>query len=152
MTDNATIDVDITRTFDAPRERVYAAFTDPDTLVRWYGPDGFSVPRDTVDIDARVGGHQRFTMVSDAEPNMQSAVNLRFTDVVENVLLAGTEEWEGVPGQQGTWSIHRRLEFHEEHGKTRLVLREGPHPAGMADMARQAWVAMFAKLGAVVAG
>jgi uncharacterized protein YndB with AHSA1/START domain len=45
-----------------------------------------------------------------------------FTDTIS---LAGTEDWEGVPGQD-TWSIHRRLEFHEENGGVRLILREGP--------------------------
>ena len=46
----------ITRIFDAPRELVYRAFIDPDQLAQWFGPVGWSVPRDTVDIDARVGG------------------------------------------------------------------------------------------------
>jgi uncharacterized protein YndB with AHSA1/START domain len=104
------------------------------------------VPRDTVEVEARVGGHLRLAMVSDTDPNLQSAVQLRFTEVVENELLVGTEEWEGIPGQQGTWSSHRRLEFHEQDGGTRLVLREGPHPAGMAEGGRQAWESMFTKL------
>ncbi len=43
----------ISRVFDAPRELVYRAFTDPDQLAQWFGPVGYSVPRDTVDIDAR---------------------------------------------------------------------------------------------------
>ena len=153
MTDNATIDVHLTRIFSAPRELVYKAFTDPDQLARWYGPAGFSVPRDSVEVDARVGGHLCLEMVSDTDPAMRSVVNLRFTDVIENHLLVGTEDWEGVPGQQGTWSIQRRLEFHDDDdGKARLVLREGPHPAGMADLARQAWQTMFPKLDALLAG
>ena len=55
MTGNANFDVDLTRLFNAPTELVYKAFTDPDQLARWYGPVGFSAPRDFVDIDARVG-------------------------------------------------------------------------------------------------
>jgi uncharacterized protein YndB with AHSA1/START domain len=152
MTDNASIDVDITRDFDTPRELLYKAFTDPDQLAHWYGPLGFSVPRDSVEVDARAGGHLRLVMVSDSDPDLRSVVNLRVTEVVENELLVGIEDWEGVPGQQGTWSIHRRLEFHDQNGKARLVLREGPHPAGMADMARQAWESMFAKLDTLLKG
>jgi len=53
-------DIEITRVFDAPPERVYQAFTDPDQFARWYGPVGFPVQRDTVEVDARVGGRQRF--------------------------------------------------------------------------------------------
>jgi uncharacterized protein YndB with AHSA1/START domain len=102
MTDNASIDVDLTRVFNAPRELLYKAFTDADLLARWYGPVGFSVPRDSVDVLARVGGRLRLVMVSDTDPDLRSAVDLSFTEVVENELLVGTEHWEGIPGQQGT--------------------------------------------------
>ena len=137
---------------NAPRELVYQAFTDPDQLARWYGPVGFSVHSDTVEIDARDGGRLRLVMASDIDPDLRSAVQLRFTEVVENELLVGTEDWEGIPGQQGTWSSHRRLEFYDQDGGTRLVLREGPHPAGMADGGRQAWESMFTKLDTLLEG
>ena len=47
MTDTttATEELVITRVFDAPRELVYRAFTDPDQLAQWFGPVGYSVPR-----------------------------------------------------------------------------------------------------------
>lgn len=152
MADNAGFDVELTRVVNAPTELVYQAFADPDQLARWYGPAGFSVPRDSVEINARIGGHLRLVMVSDTDPQMRSAVNQRFSEVVENELLVGTEDWEGIPGQQGTWTSQRRLEFHDEHGKTRLVLREGPHPAGMAEGGRQAWASMFTRLDTLLEG
>jgi hypothetical protein len=65
-------DIEITRVFDAPPERVYQAFTDPDQFARWYGPVGFPVRRDTVEVDARVGGRQRFEMVGEADPSMRT--------------------------------------------------------------------------------
>ena len=61
-------DIEITRVFDAPPERVDQAFTDPDQFARWYGPVGFPVRRDSVEVDARVGGRQRFEMVGEAGP------------------------------------------------------------------------------------
>ncbi|HEY9472369.1 MAG TPA: SRPBCC domain-containing protein [Mycobacteriales bacterium] len=140
MTENE-MELVITRVFDAPRELVYRAFTDPDLLVRWFGPVGFSVPRDTVDIDARVGGNQRFTMVSDDDPTMASPVNATFTEVVENELLVGTEGGESA-----------RLEFHDQDGKTRLVLRQGPFTEQMRDMTRTGWNSSFTKLDALLAG
>jgi uncharacterized protein YndB with AHSA1/START domain len=148
----ADVDVDLTRLFNAPRELVYQAFIDPDQLARWYGPVGFSVPRDTVEVQARVGGHLRLVMVSDADPDLRSAVDLRFTEVVENELLVGLEAWEGIPGQSGTWLSRRRVEFYDEGGGTRLVLREGPHPAGMAEGGRQAWQSMLTKLDTMLQG
>lgn len=143
----------MTRIFNAPRELVYRAFVDPDQLAQWFGPVGFSVPRDSVDVDARVGGHQRFTMVSDTDPDMRSPVNATFVEVVENELLVGSEEWEGVPGQQDAGRMVVRLEFHDEGGgKTRLVLRQGPYSAEMEDMARQGWESSFTKLDTLLAG
>ncbi len=147
----ATRELVITRVFDAPRELVYRAFIDPDQLAQWFGPVGFSVPRDTVDVDARVGGHQRFVMVSDTDPAMRSPVNATFTEVVENELLVGAEEWEGIPGQQGTTSMRMRLEFHDEGGRTRLVLRQGPYTEEVEGMAREGWNSSFTKLDTLLA-
>lgn len=47
-------DLVITRTFDAPRELVWKAWTDPAHFIRWYGPTGFTSPACTIDL--RVGG------------------------------------------------------------------------------------------------
>ena len=46
----------ITRIFDAPRERVFKAWTDPDQVAAWYGPEHFDTPRERIHIDPRVGG------------------------------------------------------------------------------------------------
>jgi hypothetical protein len=43
--DTATPQLVISRVFDAPRELVYRAFTDPDHLAAWWGPIGNSLPR-----------------------------------------------------------------------------------------------------------
>jgi uncharacterized protein YndB with AHSA1/START domain len=140
--------LEITRVFDAPRALVYQAFTDPDQLARWFGPVGWSVPRETVDIDARVGGHQRFVMVNDADPDSTSPVDGTFAEVVENELLVGTEEVD-IPGQPKI-SMTVRLEFHDEGGRTRLVLRQGPFVDEMFGGAREGWGSSFTKLDALL--
>jgi uncharacterized protein YndB with AHSA1/START domain len=48
------------RVFDAPRERVFDAWTDPVRLARWWGPKGFT--NTFHEFDLRPGGHWRFTM------------------------------------------------------------------------------------------
>jgi uncharacterized protein YndB with AHSA1/START domain len=53
----------ITRIFDAPREQVFKAWTDPDQVAAWYGPAHFDTPRDRIHIDLRVGGRYELTMV-----------------------------------------------------------------------------------------
>jgi uncharacterized protein YndB with AHSA1/START domain len=144
-------DIEITRIVDAKPERVYQAFTDPDQFAEWYGPVGFPVDRDTVDLDARAGGPQRFTMVSDADPSMRTGFDGRFVEVVPNALLSSSGAWDGIPGQAGGWASNLRVEFHDDDGKTRLVVREGPHPPGTADMGRQSWEMMFPKLESLLA-
>jgi len=152
MTESATTkELVISRVFDAPRELVYRAFTDPDQLAQWFGPVGYSVPRDSVESDARVGGHQRFVMVNDADPELRSPVDATFTEVVENELLVASEVWEGAPGLQDGGRMSLRLEFHDEDGKTRLVLRQGPYTVEMEGMASAGWGSSFTKLDALLA-
>ena len=137
--------IEITRIFDAPRELVYRAFTDPGQLAQWFGPDGCSVPRDSIEIDARPGGQLRFVMTG---PDVRSLVDVVFTEVAENQVLAGEMEATGVPGATGPLRVHLRVEFHDEgNGKTRLELRQGPFADGQlgADTS-SGWESSFTKL------
>jgi len=52
--------ITITRMFDAPRELVWRAFTDPSYLARWFSPSGLSTPR--CEVDVRPGGAWRIDM------------------------------------------------------------------------------------------
>jgi uncharacterized protein YndB with AHSA1/START domain len=52
--------VTITRVFDAPRELVWRAWTDPKMLARWFGPRGFT--SSVLELDVRVGGNLRIVM------------------------------------------------------------------------------------------
>jgi uncharacterized protein YndB with AHSA1/START domain/dihydrofolate reductase len=152
MTAETSYELAITRVFDAPRELVYQAFVDPDQLAQWMGPIGFSTPRDTVAVDPRPGGYQRFTMVSDDDPAMRSPVDATLIEVIENELLVGEERVEGMPGFEGIATMTMRLEFHDEPGgKTRLELRQGPFTQGMESGARQGWMGAFTKLDGVLA-
>lgn len=63
-------DLELTRLFAAPREMVYRAFVDADQICRWYGPPGFPVPGETVEVDPRVGGRLRLAMVSEEDPTV----------------------------------------------------------------------------------
>lgn len=149
MTETTTTqELVVTRVFDAPRELVYRAFTDPDQLAEWFGPEGFSVPRETISVDARIGGHQRFTMVNDADPSMISPVDATFTEVVENELLVGEQQ---VDFGAGPVTFRLRLEFHDEGGRTRLLLRQGPYRPETEAGAREGWASSFTKLDALLA-
>ena len=91
-------------------------------------------------------------MVNDADPTETSPVNATFTEVIENELLVGHEQFE-MPGLQEPTLMSVRLEFHDEgEGKTRLVLRQGPDSTEMAGMVREGWRSSFTKLATLLAG
>jgi uncharacterized protein YndB with AHSA1/START domain len=151
MTDAAQ-ELVIEREFEAPRELVYRAFVDPDQLAAWFGPVGWSVPRDSIDIDARAGGHQRLVMVSDANPADRSPVDATFTEVVEHELLAGEERVESMPGFPDGVVLRMRIEFHDAGaGRTRVVVRQGPYAPDIAHLAEAGWTSSFTKLDALLA-
>lgn len=53
----------VSRFFDAPRERVWAAWTDPEQIVRWWGPRGFTT---TIhEMGVREGGEQTLARLAD---------------------------------------------------------------------------------------
>ena len=58
MSDSFTV----TRTFSAPRELVFEAWTKPEYFAVWFGTDAVDVPLDTVSLDVRVGGAWKATM------------------------------------------------------------------------------------------
>lgn len=65
MTNNAGSEVErmvITRIFDAPRELVWKAWTDPKYVMQWWGPKGFTAP--VCRMDFRVGGKFLYCMRS----------------------------------------------------------------------------------------
>ena len=140
MTDTAR-DVVLTRWFDAPVDRVWRAFTDPDELAQWYGPQGVSVDRDTVDVDPRPGGAWALTMVvGDRRMPLSGTV----TEVREPHLLVVTD---AMP--DGTL-VTMTVELSEEDGGTRLRLRQGPFPVAGADGAEVAWGQALDKLEALL--
>jgi uncharacterized protein YndB with AHSA1/START domain len=56
----------VTRDFDAPRELVWEAWTNPEQMTKWWGPKGVSTPLDSIVSDLRPGGKTSFVMVNDA--------------------------------------------------------------------------------------
>jgi uncharacterized protein YndB with AHSA1/START domain len=146
-----TSELTISRIFDAPPELVYRAFADADQLGQWFGPVGYSAPYESVFSDVQVGGHQRLVMINDDDPTDRSTIDMTFTEVVENELLVGHQDVQGIPGTTGTVRFHMRLEFHAEPGgKTRLELRQGPFREPLGDDAVKGWESSFTKLDSLL--
>ena len=58
--------IELTWTFDAPRERVWREWTEPERFADWYGGPEFPVPLETVSMDVRPGGKWRLKMLGPA--------------------------------------------------------------------------------------
>jgi uncharacterized protein YndB with AHSA1/START domain len=57
--------IEITRVFDAPRHKVWRAWTQPEELVKWWGKRGWTAQPDTIVMDVRPGGTFRVVTVHD---------------------------------------------------------------------------------------
>jgi uncharacterized protein YndB with AHSA1/START domain len=137
----------ITRIFEAPRERVFAAWTDPDQVAEWYGPEHFDTPRESVHIDLRVGGTWELTMVQRGT-GAEHPVRYEIVELVQPeliVLRCGPMPEMGLP--EGTVT---RVEFHDHGEKTRMTLSDGPYPGEVGAHAEAGWTGAFEKLTALL--
>jgi uncharacterized protein YndB with AHSA1/START domain len=81
----------IERELDAPRELVWRVWTEPDEVAKWWGPQGFTTPRETIEYDLRPGGRARMVMVG---PDGQEYPNDGEFTVVEPPARLGWREDE----------------------------------------------------------
>ena len=79
----------LTRRLNAPAEKVYAAWTDPEKIVKWFGPDSGPVTR--AETDLRVGGH--YTIAFNTENGERHQVGGVYREVVPNEKLVFTWAW-----------------------------------------------------------
>jgi uncharacterized protein YndB with AHSA1/START domain len=83
-------EISITRVFDAPRELVWKAWTEPDQLACWWGRRGWRTPPSTITMDVRPGGTFRLVSVSD-EDGTEMPTEAVYREVVEPERLTFTE-------------------------------------------------------------
>jgi uncharacterized protein YndB with AHSA1/START domain len=74
--------ITITRVFDAPREQVWRAWTEPERLAAWWGRRGWSTPVSSVVLDVRPGGVFRLNSIND-EDGRELPMDGVFREVVE---------------------------------------------------------------------
>jgi uncharacterized protein YndB with AHSA1/START domain len=146
MTDTAQDQqVLITRVFDAPRELVFRAWTDPDHVAQWFGPERFDTPRETVEIDLRVGGRYELTMIQ-RDSGARFPVRYEIVELDAPRLLVLTSPPMPEIGQHQPTIT--RVELHDHGDKTRMTLSDGPYT--QSAHAEAGWNAAFAKLDALL--
>ena len=138
----------ITRIFEAPRERVFAAWTDPDQVASWYGPEHFDTPRDRIRIELRVGGRYELTMVR-RDGGGEFAIGYEIVELVEPELIVLRSD--PMPQMAMHEPTVTRVEFHDHGEKTRMTLSDGPYTAG-AGHAEAGWNGAFEKLAMLLGG
>ena len=136
--------VEVRRTFNAPRQRVFDAWTRAEEVKRWAGPG--PVEAGVVEVDLRVGGNYRIEM---QEPTGAKHVAIgTYTTVDPPKKLVYTWAWEGTPGPRVTQVT---VEFHERGAGTEVLLRHEGLVAGKdAADHRHGWEGALDKLGALV--
>jgi uncharacterized protein YndB with AHSA1/START domain len=85
-------EIRIERVFDAPRDRVWQAFTDPELVAQWWGR-GNKLVVERLELER--GGHWRFVEHS---PEGVHGFEGRFREVTPPTRLVWTFEWDGMPG------------------------------------------------------
>jgi uncharacterized protein YndB with AHSA1/START domain len=147
MTNDVSTDQEvlITRIFEAPRSEVFTAWTDPDEVATWYGPSSMEVPRESVRIDARVGGRWELTMVPRGGGD-GFAIGYEILELDEPQLLVMRSD--PMPGHPDGTVV--RIELHDHGSKTRMTLSDGPYPAG-AGHAEAGYAGALDKLAARLA-
>ena len=109
----------LTRLINAPRAKVYRAWTDPELLKQWFAPKPYTTP--IVEIDVRPGGSAYFVMRG---PDGKDLPNRGvYLEVVPNEKLVSTDAyvkaWE--PSEKPFMTLI--LTFEDEGGKTRYTAR-----------------------------
>jgi uncharacterized protein YndB with AHSA1/START domain len=89
------------RVFTAPPERVYRAFLDPEALVKWMAPHGFTAK--VHQMDARVGGSYKMSFKNFTTGNGHSFGG-KYLELVPNERIRHTDEFDN-PGLPGTMTV-----------------------------------------------
>jgi uncharacterized protein YndB with AHSA1/START domain len=156
----ATRQVDLSRVYAAPREAVFRAWTDPDQVASWWGPDGFDAPRDKIAIEPRVGGRFHVVMTV-ADPAIATGMGVplgtefpdssEIVELVEGELIVlrhAAQPEIGIPFEAVT-----RVAFADAgDGRTRVTVSSGPYAEAMAHNAERGWTQQLGKLERLLAG
>ena len=109
----------VTRTFDAPAQIVFDAWTKPELLKRWWAPKSFGVSLFECEQDVRVGGSYRFAFGRD--PKNPEVFSGRYLEVDPPSRLVLTQLYERMPD---VGDVVVTATFEENRGRTRLTLHQ----------------------------
>ncbi|WP_227380104.1 SRPBCC family protein [Haladaptatus halobius] len=127
----------VRRTFDAPRERVWQAFTDSDELPQWFVPEGMEA--EVHALEPEPGGAFAVSW-TDGENRIDNEGT--YVEVVENERLVAVEETMGGELRLG-------YEFREVDNGTEVIITQN-FPGSVPDGASEGWAGMLDTLAEVL--
>lgn len=147
------------RVLDAPRERVWQAWTDPEHMKQWWGPKDFTAP--FMESDFREGGKYLWAMrgpdgqeywstgtFNEIVPPERLVITDSFADEKGNVVPPSHYGMEGDQPREGRITVT----FEELDDKTKLTVRHaGMAPSDTNEMVEQGWNETLDKLAASLA-
>ena len=153
MPDTTKNELIITRIFDAPRETLWKAWTDPGQFKKWWGPMDFTCPVSKIDL--QVGGKYLHCMRGPDGKEYWSTGTYRelvapkkivvtdsFADAKGNVVPSTHYGMEGI-----AMEMQVTVTFEEQSGKTKMTLKHVGLPEGeMKNLADAGWNQSFDKL------
>lgn len=131
------------RNFAYPPEKVYDAWTRPDALSQWMGPEAMTCA--DAEADARPGGSFRFPLV-----NPEGATHVaygRYLEVNPPRQLIFTWAWEVGPDTPEGYEMQITLDFIAQNSGTRMILtQQGLRSAEARDQHSRGWSSSFDSL------
>jgi uncharacterized protein YndB with AHSA1/START domain len=143
------LELEFVRTYDAPRQLVWDAWTDPDQMAQWWGPRGITTPRESIELDLRPGGRISFDMVDDATgaryPNSGTVVEI---DPPARIVFSD----DGFPDGTGKGTSTVTFTEVDEHTTTLRIHLVADFTDSVRAGAEQGWGTQLDKLGEFLAG
>lgn len=137
-----------TRTYDAPRDRVWSEWTEPDAFADWFGGTEAEIPLDTVSMDVRPGGAWRATMYAGPK-RIEIHWRGEYLEVEPpaRLVLTITDE----PGEEYDLVTVTLTDLGDGRTEMRVEQRGEMSPEGY-ERAKQGWGTFFDRLAERLAG
>lgn len=147
----------VSRSFDAPLELLWKAWTEPEHFMKWYGPKGFTSP--SCEIDLTVGGRHLWSMKS--PDGMEMYYTGTYKEIVSMERIVYSDSLSDAQGnvmspsamgmpEGSPMSMDVTVTFAHEDGKTTVTVSHAGFGEG-GDRAGMGWEQAFDKLTAVLA-
>ena len=145
--------ITIKRTFNLPLSAVWKAWTEPESMKKWWGPKEYTCP--DCSIDFRVGGKFLASMQGADGKKIWSTGT--YKEIVPLKKIVNTDSFADSTGNivpasyykmSGDWGLELLVttEFEEVDGKTNLSLQHAGLPVELSDECMQGWQSSFDKL------